>query len=370
MTTTLDESPSTETTRARDVWGLSAHGVRTVAALELRQRVRSTRWVVALIVWVVVIGAITVLISGAIGQLFGTSDSSLSDEHGALLYSAVVFLVLGLGLLVTPTLSSTSVNGDRAAGTLATLQVTLLTPAEIAFGKVLASWVAACAFLVASTPFLAFAIATGSTPWVSLLRVVLIVSLLLASVCAIGLGMSALVARGAGSTVLTFVVVAATTFLAPLLFGLTYPAVSHDEQVQVWSMPASWTGEGDMTCEWTTQQRSVGHTERTWWLLAINPFVITADGAGTPASSSQGASDGDALGGLRDVVRQVRSGPTAGLNECWNDPDSFPSQDAVTAPVWPWGLAANLLLGAAGLVVAIRRLTVPRRTLPRGTRVA
>jgi hypothetical protein len=38
--------------------------------------------------------------------------------------------------------------------------------------------------------------------------------------------------------------------------------------------------------------------------------------------------------------------------------------------VWPWGLAANLLLGAAGVALAVRRLRIPQRALTRGTRVA
>jgi len=41
-----------------------------------------------------------------------------------------------------------------------------------------------------------------------------------------------------------------------------------------------------------------------------------------------------------------------------------------STPIWPWGLAGNLLLGAGGVVVAVRRLRIPQRTLPRGTRVA
>lgn len=350
--------------RVRGRWALSWHGVRTVAALELRQRVRSTRWVVALVVWTVVIGALTLLMFGAMDAVLGSSDVDRSAQ-GPVLFAAVTFLVLGLGLLVTPTLASTSVNGDRNAGTLATLQVTLLSPAEIALGKLLAAWVAACAFLALSVPFLALATAAGPTPWWSLLRVVLLIALLLVAVCAIGLGMSALVSRTAGSTVLTFIVVAAVTFIAPLVFGLTYGSVSSNERVQVYSMPDTWIGTEDVQCEWREGERSVAHTERTWWLLAVNPFVVVADGAGTKADED-GA---DALGGLRDVVRQVRAGYTGKVDECWADSSTFEAEKS-DSPVWPWGLGLNLALGAAGYVIAVRRLSIPTRTLPRGTRVA
>lgn len=101
-------------------------------------------------------------------------------------------------------------------------------------------------------------------------------------------------------------------------------------------------------------------------LLAVNPFVIVADGAGTGDVDS---SSSDALGGLRDVVRQVRAGANGQVDECWADDDEFEAARS-DDPVWPWGLGLNVLLGAAGYVVAVRRLSVPQRTLPRGTRVA
>lgn len=371
----LEHEPSTKPPRAArgTTWGLTWHGVRTVAVLELRQRVRSTRWIVALVVWFVVVGGITLLTSGAIsssssGQAFGERPSS-----GPLLFGAVTFLVLGLGLLVTPTLASTGINGDRNAGTLATLQVTLLTPAEIAAGKLLAAWAAACAFLVASLPFLALALAMEGTPGTALLRVVLLVAVLLACVCGIGLGFSALTTRTAGSTVLTFLTVAALTLLTPILFGLTFPAISRVQEVPVSSGPMSFDPDvGSAECEVTLQERSVAHTERTWWLLGINPFVVLADGAGTTEHARFADSDNDPLGIIRDGVRQLRAGPAIPVDECWADDESVEDrQDAVSrAPVWPWGLAVNVLLGATGYVVAVRRLRIPQRTLPRGTRVA
>ncbi|MBT0993929.1 ABC transporter permease [Cellulomonas sp. DKR-3] len=352
-------------------WGLTWHGVRTVAALELRQRVRSTRWLVALIVYFVVVGALTLLLFGALSTVLGLDDGG-TEPRGPVLFAAVTFLVLGLGLLVTPTLTSAAVNGDRNAGTLATLQVTLLTPAEIALGKLLAAWVASCAFLVTSIPFLAFATAAGPTPWWSLLFVVLLIATLLIAVCGIGLGLSALVSRTAGSTVLTFVVVASLAFLSLILFGVTYPAVTTTETTRVYTVPSDWDGTYDgSVCTIEEQVRDVAHTERTWWLLAINPFVVVADGSGTSVAESESSvTEGDLLGYIRFAVRTVRDGPDDPLQECWVGDELSDETVTSTAPVWPWGLAANLLLGVAGFVVAVRRLSIPQRTLPRGTRVA
>lgn len=368
----LDHEPSTTPPRSprSTTWGLTWHGVRTVAVLELRQRVRSTRWVVALIVWFVVVGGITLLTSGALRTL-ASGDSTPAGSQGPLLFGAVTFLVLGLGLLVTPTLASTGINGDRNAGTLATLQVTLLTPAEIATGKLLAAWAAACAFLVASLPFFAIALALGGTPGTSLLRVVIVVAVILAAVCGIGLGFSALTTRSAGSTVLTFLTVAGLTLLTLVMFGVTYPSISTTQQVEVYTVPPDWDGSPTVDCTVQTQERSVAHTERTWWLLGLNPFVVVADAAGTAEYDSQSPNNNDPLGAIRDGVRELRAGPQIPLQECWVEDSSGADPSTVShAPVWPWGLAVNVLLGAAGFVVAVRRLRVPTRKLARGTRVA
>lgn len=369
----LEHEPSTTPPRSprSATWGLTWHGVRTVAVLELRQRVRSTRWVVALIVWFVVVGGITLLTSGAIATISSRDTPAPGWSSGPLLFGAVTFLVLGLGLLVTPTLASTGINGDRNAGTLATLQVTLLTPAEIATGKLLAAWAAACAFLVVSLPFFGIALALGGTPGASLLRVVVVVAVILAAVCGIGLGFSALTTRTAGSTVLTFLSVAGLCLLTLVLFGVTYPSISTTQPVEVNTVPADWDGEGTVECTVQTQERSVPHTERTWWLLGLNPFVVVADAAGTSEYDAQSANSNDPLGAIRDGVRELRAGPQIPLQECWIDPlsDNAP-QDVSHAPVWPWGLAVIVLLGAGGFVVAVRRLRIPTRTLARGTRVA
>ena len=140
------------------------------------------------------------------------------------------------------------------------MQVTLLSPSEIAAGKLLAAWLAACAFLVASLPFLVVALAMGGTPVMSLVRVVLIIALLLAAVCGIGLGYSALVARTAGSTVLTFLTVAALTLLTPILFATTYPSISHDQTATIYTMVP--TADGDYRCE-KLHRDTVGRPHRT-----------------------------------------------------------------------------------------------------------
>lgn len=361
----------------RGAWSLSWHGLRTVAVLELRQRVRSTRWKAALIVWFVVVGLITLLTTGAFAAL--TGDSS-GEPYGGMVYSVVVGFVLFLGLLVAPTLSSGAINGDRNAGTLATLQVTLLSPAEIVLGKLAAAWIAALAFLVASIPFLVWVLAGGGVHWLALLTTVLMLALVLGVVCAIGLGFSAVVGKTSGSAVLTYLTVGGITAVLPIMFGLLAPVTTTTESVQVWDVEPGYTWEETTApeCEWQTHQIDVWHSELTWWLLAPNPFVVVADAQPLNGDPELLADDGNLLAVLQYGVRYARTGNSGPQDWCSGmGTIGSPATDSPVEPVqvtdqlvWPWGLGFDLLLGAAGVVVAVRRLRVPTAELPRGTRVA
>lgn len=359
--------------RIRGAWALSWRGVRTVAVLELRQRVRSTKWIIALVVWFVVVGAITGLTFAVFrSDLVGTNPTQ--PWIGRTIFGLVVFFVLFLGLLVSPTLSATSINGDRAAGTLATLQVTALSAAEIVFGKLLASWVAALAFLVVSVPFVLIAMTAGGTSAVAVLSTLALLAVILATVCAIGLGFSAVTVHTPASAVLTYITVASLTVLSLIIFGLTVPAISSDDQVRVYDVsPSATWDQGNAPCTWRVQRMQQVHTERTWWLLAINPFVVVADAMPEPAIGTRTdlQSDQDPMSLIRRGVREARTGPGAEQNLCWSNTIAGTTERPLNrSPVWPWGLGVNLLLGAIGIWFAVRRLRIPQRNLARGTRVA
>lgn len=368
-------------------WTLSPRGVRTVATLELRQRVRSNRWYVLLFVWVGVLGFLTFLIRTAILGTYGGFDDSIGGldpqaeaqrhaQAGRVIFGIIVFLVLSLGALVAPALSATSVNGDRQNGVLATLQTTLLSPAEIVVGKLLAAWVVALALLAAATPFIVWAYLEGGTPLPRLLAVLGLLALTLLVVCAVGLGWSAVAARTSSSSVLTYLTVAMLGLGLPLLYALSIPLVTQDEPVQVRTTQATNSDGSTFTCVTETQVLNRAHTERSWWLVAASPYVIVADAAPRPTATYLGD---DPLTGISALVREARLGPPSTEDQCGQEPltaeqnaeqDLRAEQGARLSPVWPWGLASNLLLGAVFVVVAVRRLVAPAHRLPRGTRVA
>ncbi|GAB2693105.1 ABC transporter permease [Thalassiella azotivora] len=353
----------------RGAWSLSWHGVRLVAALELRQRVRSSRWVVVLVLWFALIAGITGLTFAAMG----------SDRSGPVLFSVVVVLVLTLGLVVAPSLTATSVNGDRGAGTLAPLQMTLLSPAEIAVGKLAAAWVTSLVLLATASPFVLLSLVLPGT---SLLRVVVAlgtVALVLLTVCGIALGWSAVCARTASSAVLTYLSVAGLSVFTLVFFGLSLPLVAVDEPTRVLTHPAGDPFEMELTrddCVEVVEERTVLHSEWTWWLLAANPYVVVADAApraADPDPTDEMEQDEDLLHLVQAGVREMRDGPDEVVDECWAAwPDEGLTYEGArdTSPVWPFGLAAYLALGGVGVGAAVRRLSTPVGRLARGTRIA
>ncbi|MBE3074279.1 MAG: ABC transporter permease, partial [Actinobacteria bacterium] len=125
---------------------------------------------------------------------------------------------------------------------------------------------------------------------------------------------------------------------------------------------------------------------RTWWLLALNPFVVVADAA--PSRKPVTYLGFEPLQMISDGVRSARMGTTAdSLNECWPELEPIPgegdgSQQFVKEQqlqrdrlnkvhaVWPYGFVFLGLIGGASTWVAVRRLRTPIRKLPRGTRIA
>jgi len=378
---------------------MSLQGVRTVAVLELRQRLRTSRWPVVMGIWFLVIGIVAGLTWWAVSSQPATTSGG---DRGTTLYDVVLFFVLGLGMLVVPSLTATSINGDRDHGVLATLQTTLLTSAEIVVGKLVAAWAISVAFLLAASPFLVWSWIAGGVEIGRMLLAVVVLTFVLAVICAVGLMFSALTARTISSAVLTYLTVSALTFGTVIAFLISIPIMATEQSVRVKAIPDSWYQDHQPVagpsktaseptaadCVYVTRSRTTLHTERTWWLLALNPFVVVADAA--PSRKPLNYLGFEPLQAISDGARTARLGTTPeSLNECWPEQQKADLQrqndgqgDASTEQrlqrerlnkvhaVWPHGFVFLGLIGAGSTWVAVRRLRTPIRKLPRGTRIA
>ncbi|PHP53325.1 ABC transporter permease [Actinomyces ruminis] len=356
---------------------MSRQGIRTVMVLELRQRVRSTRWWVMLLVWALVL---VVLFVGMTG--LSVSAGMEREEFAPGLYDVVLCFVLGIGLIVAPTLSATSINGDRADATLALLQATALRSQEIAVGKLLAAWAAAMAFLAVALPFLLILTAVGGATLLALLGHLLLLVFTLGSVCGIGLGFSALTARTSASAVLTYLLVAALTVGTPMATAIATPIVQERQERITYSIDYDASTDDELVCREDPYRyhTTVTHAERIWWMLVPNPFVALGDvSARAPLNRYHSESLLEGLGRGIDEMRDPQSSGTTVSNPCAEQSDdrddsiyenSRDESEAGHVAFWPATAALLLLLGAGGAWVAARRLRVPAGPLPRGIRLA
>ncbi|MFV0406954.1 MAG: ABC transporter permease [Propioniciclava sp.] len=405
-------------------WRMTWHGLRTVTQLELRQRVRSRRWFVALAAWFVLLTLLTIAIVLAVA-----TSGTPGVNNGVISFGLATYLILGMSLVVAPTFTATAINGDRSNGTLALLQASRLTAAEIAGGKLLAAWLTAGMFLLVSLPIVAWSLIAGA---ISVWLVVICYAVMFAEVavvCAIGLGWSALIHRSAGSTVMTYLTVVTLALLTPIFLALALPFTEETRTVRVWALSPQvedeyqrqleeyWQANPDGDgrgqpappfgqCAWQTQERWEQRIDRVWWLVVANPFVIVADAAPLPATARGDLAEyvsetSDPLTGLQLLVRQARAPLPTEYDECrWiytqgpgyqveydrngnvinvttAEGTRVPVESPVTRPpvttadpIWPWGLGFSALLGGGFFWVAVRRLRVPYGKLASGTRVA
>ena len=359
---------------------MSWSAVRTVAVLELRQRVRSTRWRIMLVVW----GAVLVLLCGGMAALAGMSGADAGSST-PILYDLTVCFVLGIGLIIAPTLSATSVNGDRADATLALLQATRLRSQEIVVGKLVAAWSAALAFLAVALPFLLMFTLLGGAAWMTLAGHLLILVVTLGAVCAIGLGFSAATARTSASAVLTYLVVAGLVIGSPIITAISTTAVQGKQTTLSYETDYSASTNGKVVCETEPHVRTsnVVHVERIWWMLVPDPFVALADVSGRSMVyggqstyteyDTQPLYPASPLGMAGVAVDQMRNPQPKEvvINHCEPGTTSGSFDWEIThLAFWPVSLVMVLALGAWSLTSASRRLRTPVHRLARGTRVA
>jgi ABC-2 type transport system permease protein len=370
---------------------MTGQGIRTVAQQEFTIRIRAGRWRWLLGIWFALLFLVTLLMRLAVGQI----DDGHAANKGVVVYGGLTLLVLGLALLVVPTLSAQSVNGDRERGTLATLQVTRLTAGDIAVGKLAAAWGTALVFLALTLPIVGYCMTLGGVPFLRVLVVTGVIALLLGSVIAISLCLSSLLNRTTTSGVLAYLSVFALTFGTLIAFGL---AAALDTQQVKESYTPPCPSSTDLTgvapedrtriladCGQSfTSVSTRSRTDQVWWLLAPNPFVVLADAAPQlpPETAAERAlrqrnddrginttnlRDTDPLGALGRSVRGLRT-PVGDTGDGGFVVNVLAGGDR--RHVWPYGLAFDVLLGVGAVWLTARRLRTPTRDLPVGQRIA
>ena len=304
---------------------------------ELRQRIRGKRWWILLGIWFLALLGLVTLIRGAtLRALDFNPDSDV--EVGAIMFGSLALLVLALACLVVPSLTATTINGERDRGTMAILQATLLQPWQIVAAKFIAAAITTAVFIGATLPIGLWCVANGGVGIGRGAAVYLTLFAVSIVLLAGGIGASALVRRPALSAVLAYGFVFFLTIGTFILFGISMA-----------------------TAEFSQEGPDYGPR---WLIVAPNPFIVLAD-----ASPAGGGDEiDDPLSGMRSWIREIRTPRQFEVVEGFRGLE--PREPEPPPPVWPYGLGIELAFAAFAFYVATERLRVPAKRLPRGERIA
>ncbi|MDN4473908.1 ABC transporter permease [Demequina zhanjiangensis] len=393
--------------RKGNPWRPTFGGVWLVTRVELLRRRPSVKGYIFYGLLLAAILALGILVAVVAG-----------DDMTSTPLELVLVLVLGAGMLIGPSLSATSINGDSGEGVLAPLQMTHLTAGDLAVGKLLASWFVSFAVLVTTAPFLLYAYSRSGWHWHELLTVLGVIMAVVLVSTAIGLAWSAIAARAVASVSLAHLTTGFFLIGTLVIFAFTMPLVSetvtNGQRYIDWERLTPEQSEaldeaymtGDFSqldaesyvCVEDTWDMSVAHTERTAWMVLVNPVVVIGE-VSPIVSTETYEEDGRAAPGLfammHQMVSSARIGPTefdlesSSYDECaelvrwaeagtqtwddseWEDQWAEQQEEQANYPRAPWlGLAVQAVLFVGSMAIVIRRLRVPYRTLRTGTRVA
>lgn len=186
---------------------------------ELRQRMRERRTWLLPSLYLIALAAVV-----AISYYATVEESRHSNLQGSsigvTLFLTVSFAQMALLLLLAPVFSAGSLTIEKEQRTLGSLLTTLLTPAQIWWGKYVSSLLFLILLMVCALPVLSLAFAFGGIGPAEVAISTGVTLLVLGTVAAIGLYCSAFFRRSVHATAVTYAVVILLTAVTAILWAL------------------------------------------------------------------------------------------------------------------------------------------------------
>jgi ABC-type transport system involved in multi-copper enzyme maturation permease subunit len=348
-----------------------------VLARELKQRMRGRHVWVVVTLYLAILAVILrwVYVAATRGEEFDGVDLLASAGAGRAIFQWLLFFILLLVCFIVPGLTAGAISGERERQTLISLQITLLRARSIVFGKLLASLAFVVLLVVASIPLVTVPFLVGGVSGTEMVKGLVMVLATAVTLACVALACSALLRRTQAATVLSYGITLALVLGTLMVYGA--------QQIP---------------------RRGVGPRPDPW-VLALNPFAATADVVEGRSSSSEGFES--PFRGLRELLllddedrlsevitadgsAEVMIGPGGSRVEVFpgrppgpiavgprgpilppNFPQGGPVGDlnvAVADDVprlggmrfWVVSLAVWIVLAGVAVVLAVRRISLPR----------
>jgi ABC-2 type transport system permease protein len=191
-----------------------------VLARELRGRIRGNRALIILVIYLSITAAVTLLVYAAAAGSFasGVNDPEAGRGIGKAIFITVMTASLIQVCVITPSLTAGAISGEKERQTYDLLITTLLSPLQIALGKLASALAFALLLIMAALPLAGLAFLFGGVSGAELL--IGIVGLVVTAICyaTVGLFWSSVMRTTLAATVMAQGTVILVLLIIPFLF--------------------------------------------------------------------------------------------------------------------------------------------------------
>lgn len=198
-----------------------------IAARELKSRMRGAQAYAVLTVYMAIVGGIALLLyAGAvIGNTSAESAIRNSSRVGGALFYIVVGLQVVLVCFVAPAFTAGAVSAEREKGTLDLLKVSLLTPAQIATGKLASALGYILILILATLPLFSLAFLLGGVEPAQLAAALSVVIASAALFTTLGLCVSSRAPTTLSAVIITYGLILGIVIGSAVLVMLVFPSL-------------------------------------------------------------------------------------------------------------------------------------------------
>jgi ABC-type transport system involved in multi-copper enzyme maturation permease subunit len=191
-----------------------------VLSRELRGRIRGNRALIILVIYLTITAAVTLLVYAAVANSFsgGINDPEAGRGIGKAIFLTVMTASLIQVCVITPSLTAGTISGEKERQTYDLLITTLLSPLQIALGKLASALAFAMLLILAALPLAGLSFLFGGVSGVELL--IGVIGLVVTAICyaTIGLFWSTVMRTTLAATVMAQGTVILVLLLVPFLY--------------------------------------------------------------------------------------------------------------------------------------------------------
>lgn len=193
-----------------------------VLARELRGRIRGNRALIILVVYLTITAVVTLLVHAATANSFrgGISDPEAGRSIGKAIFLTVMTATLIQVCVITPSLTAGAISGEKERQTYDLLLTTLLSPLQIALGKLAAALAFAMLLIMAALPLAGLSFLFGGVSGTELIIGILGITVTAVCYATMGLFWSAVMRSTLAATVIAQGTVVMILLAIPFVFAI------------------------------------------------------------------------------------------------------------------------------------------------------